>query len=80
MKDPRYYDNGNSKAKDPNNIKYSPKELKEDVKNSNALEEFLDERVNFKESSKNMYIYQVATYCYFHQKSEQKPYPTVPQT
>ena len=68
MKDPRYYDNGNSKAKDPNNIKYSPKELKEDIKNSKALEEFLDERVNFKESSKNMYIYQVATYCYFHQK------------
>ena len=68
MKDPRYYDNGNSKAKNPNKIKYSPNDLKKDIINSKALDEFLDERINFKKSSKDMYIYQVATYCYFHQK------------
>ena len=31
MKDPRYYDNGNSKAKNPNKIKYSPNDLKKDI-------------------------------------------------
>ncbi len=62
------YKNGVSKAKDPNNIVYSYDVLHEDVENSDALEEFLEERISFAERSKNDYIYHMTTYCFFHQK------------
>ncbi|MEE0943280.1 MAG: hypothetical protein UIB63_09235 [Methanobrevibacter sp.] len=62
------YKNGVLKTKDPNNITYTYEELHEDVENSDALVEFLEERISFAERSKNDYIYHMSTYCFFHQK------------
>lgn len=62
------YKNGVLKTKDPDNITYTYDELHEDVKKSDALEEFLEERISFAETSINDYTYHMATYCFFHQK------------
>jgi hypothetical protein len=62
------YKNGVLKTKDPDNIIYTYDELRDDVESSDALEEFLEERISFSETSKNDYTYHMATYCFFHQK------------
>ena len=62
------YKNGVLKTKDPDNIVYTYDELHEDVENSDALVEFLEERISFAERSKKDYIYHMSTYCFFHQK------------
>ncbi len=62
------YKNGVLKTKDPDNLTYTYDELHEDVKKSDALEEFLEERISFSETSINDYTYHMATYCFFHQK------------
>ena len=62
------YENGVSKARNPNKIDYEYDELKEDVKLSNALIEFLEEGKPKKQNSIDSYIHQIATYCYFLQK------------
>lgn len=62
------YKNGVLKTKDPDNIIYTYDELRDDVESSDALEEFLEERISFSDTSKNDYIYHMSTYCFFHQK------------
>lgn len=62
------YNNGVLKTKNPNNIIYYYDELYEDVMESNAFEEFLEERVSFADLSKKTYYHTIASYCFFHQK------------
>ena len=45
------YENGNSKAKDPNNIKYDYDVLYDDIKESKAFRKFLKGKISFEESS-----------------------------
>ena len=62
------YENGVSKAKNPDNIVYTYDELKNDVTESYAFEEFLEERISFEDSSKRAYINNVTNFCFFHQE------------
>ena len=62
------YANGNLKVKDPDNIKYEYEDLKEDVINSKALKKFLRGKIGFKDVSKDIYITQATTYCFFFQE------------
>lgn len=68
MNYPEVYKNGVPKVLDPDNIVYSYDELKKDIINSDAMDEFLEEREVFTDSSKATYVNTVAAYCYFYQK------------
>ena len=69
MESATHYRNGKSKAKNPRNIKYEPEWLRKDIRESNALSKFVRGKIGFRESSKELYITHIATYCYFHQKT-----------
>lgn len=70
MESATHYRNGKSKTKNPRNIIYEdPNWIRKDVRESKAMKKFLKNKLDFKESSKELYVSHVTTYCYFHQKT-----------
>ena len=69
MESATHYRNGRKKTKyRKEKIKYTPDQLRMNVRESEALKKFLRKRLHFKESSEELYVSHVTTYCYFHQK------------
>ena len=62
------YSNGNSKAKDPSNIKYEFNFLKEGIKESKVFNKFIRKKIAIKEETKQIYLTHITTYCYFLQE------------
>ena len=69
MESATHYRNGRSKAKNPRKIKYDPDWLRKNVRESKALSKFLRGRIDFKDSSRDLYISHMTTYCYFLQET-----------
>ena len=68
MNYPEFYKNGVPKVLNPDNIIYEYSEIKEDLIKSDAMDEFLEEREVFTDSSKAIYVNTVSAFCYFYQK------------
>ncbi len=69
MESATHYRNGRSKAKNPRKIQYDPDWLRKNVRESKALSKFLRGKIDFKDSSRDLYISHITTFCYFLQET-----------